>query len=154
MTTSQKQLREQVEFMVAAVKLVVIDLPLNLAERQPAMADLVKHTKPDDWDFFATVAGVGAGVLEFPGEKSRAEGDTLTGLVMNSLNDWNTQAAGALADLMKFVRESVESGIPTEMAIGGWLLWNVKGDKPSDSEMEAAPGIGTFLRQAAKGCWS
>ena len=118
MSTSRRQLREQVEFMVAAVKLVVIDLPLNLAEQLPAMADLVNHTKLHDWDFFPTVAGVGAGVLEFPGEKSRVEGDALTGLVMNSLNDWDTQAAGALADLMKFVRESVENGIPTEMAIG------------------------------------
>ena len=145
--------RKQVEALIAAMRLAVIDLLHDLLDRSQAIADLVKLTKLDDWDFFATVAGVGAGLLEFPGEKSRTTSSALSSVATDALNQWDAQGGEALADFMKFVRESVESGIDAQTAIGGWLLWNVKSEQPSDSELDSAPGIGLFLRAAAKGCW-
>jgi hypothetical protein len=107
----------------------------------------------ENWDFFGTVAGVGIGLIGLTGSMSRSDVEKATESIRQALTTWDSQGFDALQDFMAFVRKTVEGGVDTDTAVGSWVLWNVKSEKPSADELEVAPIIGAFFRGAIAGSW-
>ncbi len=157
-------LRERADQLVKVAHLAIIGLPLDLADRFPAIDRLVKSTRLEEWDFFGTVAGSGTGILQIPdAQLSREDAKLALDATREALGEWRDQwiaenptweafpVKDVLDDFVRFVRKSVENGIDLEVAVGGWVLWNVKGDKPSTDELAVAPVIGGLLLAVTSG---
>ena len=61
------------------------------------------------------------------------------------LNEWDGQGYQAYLDFSGFVARNVEGGLKSEVAVGAWLVWNIKGSDPSKEELEAGAIIGPML---------
>ena len=70
------------------------------------------------------------------------------------LNEWDGQGYQAYLDFSGFVARNVEGGLKSEVAVGAWLVWNIKGSDPSKKELEAGAIIGPMLFVNMEGAWA
>jgi hypothetical protein len=149
-----RRLRRKAENVVAAAKIAANSGLVPLLDRIPTV-DLMARTKGSNhWDFFATIAAVGAGMLygyaSIPDEDVPAVEQALR----QALSAWDEQGYEAYLNFAGFVACNVDAQVATPVAIGAWVLWNLKGAQPTDEEMTAAPAIGGFLCGSMDKEWS
>jgi hypothetical protein len=65
-----------------------------------------------------------------------------------SLTSWNATAWHAYRDLLQFVERNTAGGIDHKVALGAWVIWNLKGSEPTQSELGLAPVVGSFLSES------
>ena len=154
-TDRRSRLAEQADILVKSSHLLASGLPMDLVEQFPAITPLLRTTAVEDWDFFGTVAAVGAGLLRVPAlMPRRGEGEMAIRLANAALGEWDPEGPAALQDMMSFMHHGAESaGADLEMGVGLWFLWNVKGASPTAQESSLAPVIGGLLCASAWNCW-
>jgi hypothetical protein len=103
------------------------------------------------WDFFATCACLGTGLFLYGHDRPNDVRPFATALLEEVSSNWNQQAPSAIDDFQKFVNRNTASGFDLATSVGSWVLWNLKGDAPSESEMSAVPAIGTLIVNGLQG---
>ena len=118
-----------------------------VTQRFPALDAI--FSRPDfsmvgHWDFFVTWAGIGTSLLVY---RSRGPSDIegFTTALLQLAERWDHQASDAIVDFQAFVNRNVAAGIDLPVAVGSWIVWNLKGSTPSDAELQASPAIGSLI---------
>jgi hypothetical protein len=119
--------------------------------------EFLQTCKPNDWDFFATVASVTAAMQLLANEVPRERFNRLNGIVQTHLTAWDAQAPSATMDCLRFVNRTMESidqpDGKLQLAFGLWVLWNLLQRQPTKEEFNAANPIGTLLAEPLLDWW-
>jgi hypothetical protein len=115
----------------------------------------LERCKPEEWDFFATIASVHVTLNRLNGEVAAERFKVLYPIVAEHVRKLDNQGEAALVDCQKFVmrsydKDNADHNIAT---LGLWVLWNVLRRQPTREEMNAAPGIGRILAEPFLGWW-
>lgn len=108
-----------------------------------AIANLIEHPayfQMDLWDRVGTIAGVCAAAMILRARLSSGEYEGVLELMILDLYTSDQDGPAALQDCIMFVVRSASAGGTLDpkllpMALGMWLLWNVRGEEPPDVEM-------------------
>ena len=87
-----RRYQKQTDHLLAVAKIAAVSNLVPLLDRLPALKQVMSTKRADTWDFFATVAGVGAGMLS--GYRSIPEADVpvTEEALRNTLTNWDKQA--------------------------------------------------------------
>jgi hypothetical protein len=115
----------------------------------------VGHSKPEDWDFFATVASVHVALNGLTAKVGAERFKSLYPIIAEHVRKLDKQGEAALEDCQKFVMRSYDKNNADHniATLGLWVLWNVLRRQPTREEMNAAPGIGHVLAEPFLGWW-
>jgi hypothetical protein len=133
--------RREADNLVAAAQIVATSSLTSLTDRFPILRNLVQARGVDLWDQVVTIAALAARISTLTEEKGRSLMKALQG----SLTSWNSTAWRAYRDLLQFVERNTAGGIDHEVALGAWVIWNLKGSQPTQSELGLAPVVGSLL---------
>jgi hypothetical protein len=130
---------------------------VNAAEEAAKLAhvatiDLLEHPayfQMDRWNRVGTIAGVCAAVLLLRNRLSSEEFKVAEKSLNVAVRRF-PEGTDALRDCASFVMRSATSEGAFDskvlpMALGMWLLWNLRGEQPSEAEMPAAAVAGQAL---------
>ena len=146
--------REKADSILGVCRVVVASSLTSFLDRFPILEGILKKTGAERWDFFMTLAGVGATLSMVMDDENISDEDKrgFSYALRDSLNEWHKLGYQAFADLSKFVRHNTDSGMEQHTAIGAWVIWNLKDDQPTEEELDLAPVIGKYLLAAAQDC--
>ena len=115
----------------------------------------LERTKPEEWDFVATIASVHVALNRLNAEVSADRFKRLYPIVLAQVQKLDRLGEAALVDCQKFVMRSHDKDNPDHSiaTLGLWVLWNVLRRQPTREEMNAAPGIGRVLAEPFFGWW-
>ena len=152
-TDKSAKLSDQAGRLVSAAEIAAVSMYVPLSERFPA----IRQFAPDEWDFFACIAGVFFGILylnEVP------DPVPLRAMIRVALDQKDRQAADALADCSAFVKRAsqrMKAGDDPDLivadAVGMWVLWNLLRRAPGYEETAPARAIGGMLQTGFAGWW-
>ncbi|MYG81252.1 MAG: hypothetical protein F4187_05535 [Gemmatimonadetes bacterium] len=117
------------------------------------MTELLKRKGTATWDFFCTVAAVGSGMYLAYRAIPHGEVPATEKAVARVLNEWDGQGYEAYSDLHRFVARSIKGGSKAEVAVGAWVMWNIKGAEPTKREFEFGAVIGSMFFDSMAGAW-
>ncbi len=129
-------------------QIIAASSTVSILDRFPAIDAIFRRpgfSVPGHWDFFATAAGVGTGLSLYAAQHTPDEMQLFTAALLRHMERWDAQAATAVADFQDFVTRNTNGGVDFATAIGSWVVWNIKGSAPSDSDFAAAPAIGALV---------
>ncbi len=154
MSLEDSDYQKKADQLVASASISATSLLIPLLDSAPVLNQIIKEQSPDTWDFFATVAAVGACMLE--AYRFIPEGDDcmVEKALRQALNAWDNQGYDAYLNFVKFVTQNVDAGVETLTAIGSWVLWNLKSGQPTQHELAIVPDIGTALHRSMLNSWS
>ena len=124
-----------------------------LSEHYPDLANMLPELPPERWQFFFVVTSVGIAFLLAPARVAADQQSEICQIVAAALEGWHPQAHDALQDFLTFVHQRLDQEVELPAAIGAWLLWNLKQDKPTLSELELAWPLGLFFLHSFKDWW-
>ena len=133
--------RREADNLVAAARIVATSSLTPLTNRLPILWDLVQARGVDLWDQVVTIAALAARISVLAEEKVHPLMKALPG----SLTSWNATEWDAYRDLLQFVERNTAGGIDHKVALGAWVIWNLKGSEPTQSELGLASVVGSFL---------
>jgi hypothetical protein len=144
-------LEKKADDLVAFCRIMATQMFIPVIER----FKFLEHTKPEEWDFFATIASAHVALNELRSNVSPERFKHLYSIVAEHVCKLDKQGEAALADCQKFVmrsynKDNADHNIAT---LGLWVLWNVLRRQPTREEMNAAPGIGRVLAEPFLGWW-
>lgn len=121
---------------------------LPLMKDDPSIRNWLVRDQNDinDWSLLATVA------LSFLSLNARGAIGTQDKLFINvivNLKEWNNVTGDIMKDLLAFVSEYKKDNVSAIAATGIWLIWNVKQDAPTSTEMSYGATVGTYLNTLA-----
>ncbi len=128
--------------IVKLIHTFVIGILTPLKEKYPKLLEILNYSKhpSNDWDFFMTVGGVGYYVI-----KNKIDEEGISE-IKKQLNEIDAQLPSALDNFFDFINKYDDLGGDLVSKIGFYVLWNIKGNRPSYSECkELAPAIGNYL---------
>jgi hypothetical protein len=130
--------------VVDAIRTISISSLNLLISDYPGLEEILKNSKSlnpaDDWYYFMTSAGAGLVLMSTEDYK----GEHLD--VINRLAEMDSTYPIAIDDLRSFVKRFEVSDEDFPAIIGGWVLWNLKHEKPTEEEFtKLAPIIGRIL---------
>ncbi|MDE2980910.1 MAG: hypothetical protein OXU74_06915 [Gemmatimonadota bacterium] len=144
--------RKRAKNVLAMGEIAAVSSLTPLLNQFPELDELVTETAT--WDFFGTVAAVGSAMYlahkEIPQDQVRATERA----VAKVLNKWDHQGYQAYLDLHQFVAPRIEQGWTIELAVGAWVMWNIKGAKPTEREFQVGAAIGSMFFVSMAGAWS
>ena len=119
-------LEERGKLLVQAADIWAVGSLLDVTKQFPVLRDI----SSDDWDFFATVAGVFVGVNRLIGRIPNERFKQLFANVIDpEVNRWNRDGSRALEDCNQFVgqaRTQMDSGeLTASDLLGQWLVLNL-----------------------------
>ena len=125
--------RKRARRVLSLAKLAAVGSLVPLMDRFPEMAEPITERGSAMWDFFATVAAVGSGMFLAYRDIPQREVAATEKAVATVLNEWDAQGNEAYLDLVRFVARRVQGGSTAEVdvAVGAWLMWNIKGAEPT-----------------------
>lgn len=109
-----------------------------------AITDQSGYSIERNWDFFFTTAAAATGMFIFADDRPSEFRDFATALT-KSLKSWNSLAPAAVTDFQQFVNRNRDAGVDLAVAVGSWVIWNMKEGAPTDEEYAAAPVIGGHI---------
>ena len=142
-----------------AEKLVPFCKTWAITSFTPAMNQFqfIQACKPDDWDFFATVASVTVALQLLTRETPPERFKHLNGISQTKLKEWDARAPSAAMDCMEFVYRTMERVERPEgklqQAFGLWVIWNLLQRQPTREEFDAVNPIGTMLAEPFHDWW-
>lgn len=130
--------------LVGIARATVPSYHLDLAQRFPVLSPVYEG----DWMFFTTVAAVwsaSATINIYIPDNQQSE---VRAYISRDLAEWHPGAVRAIHDLTVFIANGAEdepqpSYLPA--AVGLWIVWNLFGREPSDSECWAGSAIGNRI---------
>lgn len=99
------------------------------------------------------VAAIGCGVFDAYRTVPPKEVPFVESALRDTLNRWDPQGYAAYLDFAAYVGRGVEGGLHLDAAAGSWIIWNLKGGTPSDSELAVAEVVGSVLVASLAGAW-
>lgn len=146
--------QEKARSLIAMVNVLAISSLTSFLDSFPSLNQIIKKYRTDDWDFFMTVAGVSIALQTNKYKPSDKDIHQFALGLKKYFPKWNSQAATAFDDLIKFVKKNGADGIDSVTATGLWVLWNLKRELPTDDEMSLAPIIGRFWVDNLSDWWN
>jgi len=135
--------------IVSICEIVAIDSAKPLCGRYPILNNW--HSSDQDWNFLFTIAAVGACIFNMPKHTFEEDsGAEFTQALIDSINEWHPRGHEAFQDMRSFVDRYMNEGIAPDLALGMWVIWNLKGSTPTEEELGIASVIGKFLFLQAK----
>ncbi|MDD3582169.1 MAG: hypothetical protein PHW74_14285 [Desulfobacca sp.] len=129
--------------LVMLAKGIAVSSYTTIVNKLPVIKSIAPADNVNWWDLIMTVAGVGTAILTSNiGAEKR---NYITDIVSQELKQLHEHGHGALLDFNNFVVRNVNQGIELEVAIGLWVIWNLKGGQPTYEEVQPAGVIGKFL---------
>jgi hypothetical protein len=141
MLFGRKKQRREADNVLAAAKIAATSSLVPLTDRLPPLQDLVRDRGVDLWDQGLTIAALAAQVSML-GEERAA---TFMRELQRTVRAWNPTAWDAYLDLLQFVQRTTSGGVEYKDALGAWVVWNLKGSTPTETELRLASVIGSFL---------
>ena len=74
--------------------------------------------KQEHWEFLATVAAVGTGILAIPDQVPRKQRQEVSSAVWAALEVWSPHGPPALKDFCAFLQRNLDAKIELQLAIG------------------------------------
>ena len=139
---------EYAKLLLQRSKIIATSSAVPILNAYPAIDAIFRRpgfSAHGHWDFFATAAGVGTGLSLYSAQNSASDMRLFTDALRRHMEHWDGQAATVVADFQEFVTRNTSSGVDLTAAIGSWIVWNIKGNTPLDSELAAASAIGTLV---------
>jgi len=143
----KKSCSEEAKRLLQLSQTIPVTCTTTILDTFPAIANLFRRPEfsvEQHWDFFVTSVCLGMGLFLYGRDRPNDLRPFATALLAQVAN-WNCQAVSAIDDFQKFVNRNTESGFDLETSVGSWILWNLKGDTPSEQEIAAAGAIGTLI---------
>ena len=140
---------ERARMLLGAANINAITLSTSLAKRYPQWASVDEA----DWDFFVTVAGVGTAFAMIADCVPSGEQQRVSEIVAQELREWQKQGYAGLEDFLAFAKKNTDAGVELPLAIGSWIVWNLKKEPPNREELEVAGAIGLSLIQTFARWW-
>jgi hypothetical protein len=158
--TNEDPLKGQAETLVSAAQINAVGSFTPLLDK----FDFLRDIKPDNWDYFVTVATVfmGASRLNNLGVSEERE-DKLMEIVAGYLNEWNRDGIRGFEDCKglfesEFDRLTQAGHDPKFVAsdsVGNWIVWNILGRAPqSDDECMLVRTIGAMVTHSVFDWWN
>lgn len=154
------RLEEQAAKLVPAASLHAVGMYEPLLERSPLTGEIA----PDDWDFFATVAGVFIAATRLNNLRVTEEREArLLEIVARDLGDWNPNGLQAFEDCKSLFEKEYDrlsaAGHDPQFtaadALGIWLVWNLLGRQPqTDDEVMLVRSAGALITHAFFNWWA
>lgn len=156
----RKQCHGKAESLMSLANILAIS-SWEIYNQFPLLTNIVRDDR--HLVFLLTVAGVAAGVMlddeNTPKVEQRefayAIGEKLMKWDYNGYNPYGEGGAyRAYADLANFVKSRRNEGLNSFLAMGFWLIFNLKGSQPDDEEAKVGAIIGQFLAASFSGWWN
>ena len=77
-------------------------------------------------------------------------GEEFNHALTDSIDKWHPRGHEAFQNMTSFVDRYMNEGIAPDLALGMWVIWNLKGSTPTEEELGIASVLGTFLFLQAK----
>jgi hypothetical protein len=123
----------------------------TLRDAFPVFHRLAETAGKERWMFFATVAGIAAGVGPLMVEIERRHDARLFGALVEEVFAWDRRANGTLQNLNDFVAMNRYLGEDNyRTVVGLWVLLHIEGVPPSQEEKAIAGEIGERLTNAVR----
>ena len=138
----------QAKQLLQRAKIIAASSTVPVLDRFPAIDAIFRRpgfSVPGHWDFFITAAGLGTGLSLYAAQHTPDEMRPFAAALLRHMEHWDAQGGAAVADFQSFVSRNTDGGVEFATAIGSWVIWNIKGSTPTDSEFAAAPAIGTLV---------
>jgi len=119
---------------------LVITSLVPFLDKYPELKDILNASQnsASNWDFFMTVAGAG---LYLTANEKVDDNE-----IRNQLAEIDKQMPTALGNFYCFIKNNKSDKLSIESVIGFWVLWNIKGQTPTENESKnLAPAIGRYL---------
>jgi hypothetical protein len=126
-------------------------------------SELTFDQKAFKWDFLHVVAMMWWAVSQAKSSLPEPDFEQVTELLETQLTQWNAGAVGSLSDLNGFIKsyEAQYQSITevdevvrfTEIAVGGWLLWNLTNMARLADEADVAYMLGHAVYRCVDGYW-
>lgn len=129
---------------VKSINIAAITALVPFIDKYPVLKELLNKSKnpSSDWDFFMTVAGVGCYFL------TNKISETKHKEILTELAGFNRQGIEALNNFTEFIQKNKNEDIDLNSSVGFWVLWNIKGNPPTQEEArELAPAIGVYIQK-------
>ncbi len=146
-------MKKRADTLVQIARLNAIESFVPISDKFPKINELFKSKKVDEWDFFVTIAGVATAIANLDDNLPVSTIRDLIVRIQNSLDEWDPNGNRALTDIGDFITRNTGQGVDHHIAVGSWVLWNIKGEEPNDSELDLAPTIGGFLSGSFSDWW-
>ncbi len=127
-----------------AIPLISISILITLIEKYPTLKNLLNTSKneksTEEWNYYFTAAG--SGLVLMSTENHKGEHNE----IINRLIEMDKTYPNAIDDFIKFMNKFKGSDDLIPVNVGLWVLWNLKKEQPSDTEVsELASIIGRSL---------
>lgn len=130
-TYSTKDL-EKAQTLVKTSDIFAVSLYTPLLDMYPKLKVIAENNLLRDWDHFVTIACVGTAFMEiadsFPKKNDQS---SKAYAVQKALTDWSADSYKEMADFTKYVYSNKSE---LSMAIGEWILKNLRADIEQASE--------------------
>jgi hypothetical protein len=128
----------------ATSRLLSISSLNTFLNKIPDMDELIQNSNDTKhWDFFMTIAGVHASYMSSNSFFIDNSSNFLKA-INKTLEKWDYRAAVAFTDLSNFISTSKSKDLEYSLKLGSWVIWNIKGSQPSDSDYRIAQLIGNY----------
>lgn len=144
-----------VDKLVPAAKTFATQSNQPLIQRYPQLQPLAAGKSLGHWNFVMTVAGAGTALWSMTGSNKIPAPDKagIHDSITNHLRDVHAGAPGLLAELTAFLGKQHGAGIPAPMALGNWVVNQLKKGPPTPAESEPAKNLGLLLFKQFAGWW-
>lgn len=119
---------------------LIITSLVPFLDKYPELKDIINtgQNSVSNWDFSMTVAGAGLYLTVNEGVDDNE--------IRNQLAEIDKQMPTALDNFCGFINNNKNDKLNIEAVIGFWVLWNIKGQTPTENESKnLAPAIGRYL---------
>jgi hypothetical protein len=157
--SKEDPLKERAESLVSGAQISAVSSFTPSLDR----FDFLQDVKPDDWDYFVTVATVFMGATRLNNlQITESREDKLMEIVAGHLNEWNGNGIRGFEDCKglfetEFDRLTQAGHDPKFIAsdsVGKWIVWNISGRVPqSDQECLLVRSIGALVTHSVFDWW-
>jgi hypothetical protein len=152
-------LTKQAEMLVPAVKVLAISSFVPMSDKFRFLCNI----RPNDWDFFITVATVFVATTRLKGMRiGEKREEALMNIVFSHFNKFDRQAFTAFEDCNSFFADQFDRFIAAghspqysiSDSVGKWIAWNLLQRVPSsEQEISFVRAIGVYITNSMFGWW-
>lgn len=148
----QSRYDQDAERLLNLARIISTSSTIPVFDACPAIQAIAQRPGFDlerNWDFFFTTATAATGMFIFADDRP-SEFQGLATALMKSLKNWNSLSPQAVTDFQNFVNRNRDAGVDLAVAVGAWVICNMKEGNPTTEEYEAAPIIGGIIFNALR----
>lgn len=117
----------------------------SFSDKFPILKDILPNGELRYWDFYFSVAAVGAAISMIDETVSERNFKSFTYSLKEKLNEWHPKSYEAFSDLSSYVQNRRAKNIEQEISLGMWIILNFQKDKLGQNDVQLAQSIGKYL---------